>query len=196
MQPTDFALPAGALSPEYLDAVSSVDLVLEHYDREQLPLRRYLVFLGADVETAREIVQECFLRLHEHLLRGGDQSQLRAWLYRVGHNLLRNTQSAFHSAKTDRFADAAELNSLAAVEQSVEENLLAKEQVAVFHRAMNQLSSAQKECLMLRAQGLKYREIAEVLKLSVSTVAENVQRGLDRLKDGLCDGAKNKRGSE
>ncbi len=108
----------------------------------------------------------------------------------MGHNLLRNTQSAFHSAKTDRFADAAELNSLVAAEKSVEEDLLAKEQVAVFHRAMNELSAAQKECLLLRAQGLKYREIADVLKLSVSTVAENVQRGLDRLKDGLQDGTK------
>jgi RNA polymerase sigma-70 factor (ECF subfamily) len=185
MQPADFALPAAALTPEDSDGVSKVDLVLEHYDREQLPLRRYLIFLGADVETAREIVQECFLRLHEHLLRGGDQSQLRAWLYRVGHNLLRNTQSAFHSAKTDRFADAGELNSLAAKEKSVEEDLLEKELVAAFHQAMGQLSTAQKDCLILRAQGLKYREIADVLKLSVSTVAENVQRGLDRLKESM-----------
>jgi RNA polymerase sigma-70 factor, ECF subfamily len=185
MQPADFALSATALTPDDADGVSSVDLVLEHYDREQLPLRRYLIFLGADVETAREIVQECFLRLQEHLLRGGDQSQLRAWLYRVGHNLLRNTQSAFHSAKTDRFADAGELNSLAAKEKSVEEDLLAKEQVAAFHQAMGQLSAAQKDCLILRAQGLKYREIADVLKLSVSTVAENVQRGLDRLKESM-----------
>jgi len=47
------------------------------------------------------------------------------------------------------------------------------------------LSAAQKDCLILRAQGLKYREIADVLKLSVSTVAENVQRGLDRLKESM-----------
>jgi DNA-directed RNA polymerase specialized sigma24 family protein len=38
---------------------------------------------------------------------------------------------------------------------------------------------------MLRAQGLKYREIAEALNLSVSTVGENVQRGLERLKEML-----------
>ena len=185
MQPADFALPAAALTPECSDGGSSVDLVLQYYDREQLPLRRYLIFLGADIETAREIVQECFLRLQEHLLRGGDQTQLRAWLYRVAHNLLRNTQSAFHSAKTGRFADADELNSLTAKEKSVEEDLLAKERVASFHRAMSQLSAAQKDCLILRAQGLKYREIADVLKLSVSTVAENVQRGLDRLKESM-----------
>ena len=48
---------------------------------------------------------------------------------------------------------------------------------------MNQLTIAQKESLVLRAQGLKYREIAEILNLSVSTVAENIQRGLERLRD-------------
>jgi len=185
MQPADFALPASALRPRYSKDASSVDLVLQHYDSEQLPLRRYLIFLGIDAETASEIVQECFLRLHEHLMRGGDQSQLRAWLYRVGHNLVRNAQSAFHSAKTDRFADMTELNSLAAKEKSAEEELLAKEQVSTFHHAMSQLSAAQRDCLVLRAQGLKYREIAEALKLSVSTVAENVQRGLERLKESM-----------
>ena len=51
-----------------------------------------------------------------------------------------------------------------------------------FTTAMQELSAAQRECLVLRAQGLKYREIAEALNLSVSTVGENVQRGLDRLK--------------
>jgi RNA polymerase sigma-70 factor (ECF subfamily) len=50
-------------------------------------------------------------------------------------------------------------------------------------RAMAELSTAQKECLLLRAEGLKYREIAEVLSVSVSTVGKNVQRGLERLKE-------------
>jgi RNA polymerase sigma-70 factor (ECF subfamily) len=50
---------------------------------------------------------------------------------------------------------------------------------------MQELSPAQRSCLVLRAQGLKYREVAEALNLSVSTVAENVQRGLERLKELL-----------
>jgi RNA polymerase sigma-70 factor, ECF subfamily len=185
MQPAEFILSAATLRPEYSDDISRVDLVLEHYDREQVPLRRYLTLLGVDGETAREIVQECFLRLHEHLLHGGDRTHLRAWLYRVGHNLVRNSQTSFHAAKTDRFADAGALNSLSAKEKSVEEDLLAEEQIAVFRQALSRLSPAQRDCLVLRAQGLKYREIAEVLKLSVSTIAENVQRGLERLKESI-----------
>src|SRR2546430_13697213 len=99
-------LPAATWEEQYVNDPSRLQLVLEHYDREQLPLRRYVAFLGVDTETAREIVQESFLRLHEHLLRGGDQTHLRGWLYRVAHNLARNVQSAFRAKKTDALSDA------------------------------------------------------------------------------------------
>ncbi len=159
------------------------ELVLEQYDREQIPLRRYLLFLGLNEESARETVQETFLKLHEHLLAEGDRSNLRAWLFRVAHNLARNSQSAFGSSRTDLVADFTKSAEPAAGGISAEENLLERERQQRLHHAIDQLSPAQKECLVLRSQGLKYREIAGVLNLSVSTVAENVQRGLDRLKE-------------
>ena len=161
------------------------DVVLAHYDREQLALRRYLVFLGMDVDSARETVQEAFLRLHEHLLANGDRTNLRAWLYRVAHNLARNAQSASHARRTEPLPESSGIADWPAGAVSVEQDLLAREQLSRLREGMNQLSSAQRECLLLRSQGFKYREIAEVLNLSVSTVAENVQRGLGKLKELL-----------
>jgi RNA polymerase sigma-70 factor, ECF subfamily len=179
------ALPGATWEAEYLQDTSLRRLVLEHYDQEQLALRRYVSFLGVDPETAREIVQESFLKLHEHLLRGGDRTNLRAWLYRVAHNLVRNAQSAFHTSKTDPLPDAKSGREPALKEASAEQELLAHERVARLRAAMRQLSIAQRECLVLRAQGFKYREIAEVLNLSTSTVGENIQRGLERLRELL-----------
>jgi RNA polymerase sigma-70 factor, ECF subfamily len=178
-------LPAATWDGQDVNDDLRLQLVLEHYDREQLPLRRYVGFLGVDAETAREIVQETFLRLHEHLLEGGDQTHLRGWLYRVAHNLARNAQSAFHSKKTDRLVDSTPTGDFADAGMSAEDDLLARERVRRFRETMQALSPAQRGCLVLRAQGLKYREIAEALNLSVSTVAENVQRGLERLKELL-----------
>jgi RNA polymerase sigma-70 factor, ECF subfamily len=63
--------------------------------------------------------------------------------------------------------------------------VLGKERDRQLRQAMTKLSDAQRACLVLRAQGLKYREIAEALELSISTVGENIQRGLERLKDLL-----------
>jgi RNA polymerase sigma-70 factor (ECF subfamily) len=183
MEPGEvMAFPASAWGAEYLEDTSHRRLVLDYYDRESLPLRRYLLFLGLDRETCREIVQDTFLKLYEHLLAGGDQTNLRAWLYRVAHNLARNNQTAFHTSRTDRLTDMAVAHELPASAESAEDRLLAKERMQRVSSAMEQLSVAQRGCLILRSQGLKYREIAEVLNLSTSTVGENIQRGLDKLK--------------
>jgi RNA polymerase sigma-70 factor, ECF subfamily len=99
--------------------------------------------------------------------------------------LARNAQSAFHSKKTDRLTDSTPTGDFADAGMSAEDDLLARERVSRFRETMQALSPAQRGCLVLRAQGLKYREIAEALNLSVSTVAENVQRGLERLKELL-----------
>ena len=148
-------------------------------------LWRYLSFLGVDSATADDTVQESFLKLHQHLLAGGDQSHLRAWLYRVAHNLARNTQQAFRSSKTGALDDWPAVAGLEASSASAEQMLLAREEGERLQKAIERLSEAQRCCLVLRTQGLKYREIAEALNLSVSTVAENVQRSLEKLKEAV-----------
>jgi RNA polymerase sigma-70 factor, ECF subfamily len=170
---------------DYLEDISPRRLVLEHYDRESAPLRRYLLFLGVDAETAQEIVQESFLKLHQHLLAAGDRTNLRAWLYRVAHNLARNAQIAFRVTKTDPLPDVIMAGDPPSSAASVEDELLAQERSTRMRGAINRLTPAQKDCLLLRAQGFKYREIAGVLNLSVSTVGENIQRGLQKLKELL-----------
>jgi RNA polymerase sigma-70 factor, ECF subfamily len=168
---------------EEVEHTADSRLVLELYDREQLSLRRYLVWLGLDAEAAEDTVQESFLRLHQHLLAKGDRSHLRAWLYRVAHNVARNAQSSFRASKTSALSELTIHSDPVAATPSIEEELLTREKERRLQAAMGQLSSAQRNCLLLRSQGLKYREIAETLHVSISTVAENVQRGLEKLKE-------------
>jgi|SRR5579875_2288015 len=178
-------LPSTAWKADYLEDTSVRRLVLEQYDRESLPLRRYLQFLGIDPETAQEVVHEAFLKLHQHLLADGDRTNLRAWLYRVAHNLGRNTQTAFRSSRTDALPDLTVNGDLPSQAASIEQELLDAERNRLVRAAIHRLSAAQRDCLVLRAQGFKYREIAEVLNLSISTVGENIQRGLEKLKELL-----------
>ena len=177
------ALAEAEWEKRYLEDVTLRHVVLEQYDQEHVALLRYLSFLGVDRETGQEIVQESFLKLHEHLLVGGDRTNLRAWLYRVSHNLARNIQTSFRAARTDYFPDLGANSDLVDKDVSVEERLLEAERIKRFQVALTQLTRAQRECLTLRTQGLKYREIADILQLSVSTVGENVARGLERLKE-------------
>ena len=48
-----------------------------------------------------------------------------------------------------------------------------------------QLTEPQRQCLYLRAQGLRYREIAVVLGISVSSAAELLQRAVVKLNGEL-----------
>ena len=170
---------------EYLEDTALRTLILEYYDRENVAIQRYLIFLGVGPDDAQEAVQESFLKLHQHLLGGGDRTNLRAWLYRVAHNWARNAQSAHRSSRTDALPDDTAGGELRSDAISAEQSLLAEEQTRRLRLAMDQLSPAQRQALMLRTQGLKYREIAEVLNVSVSTIGETVQRGLERLKELL-----------
>lgn len=184
-QADTLALPAPKWEAEYLEDSSLRRLVLEHYDREYVSLHRYLVFLGVDRETSRELVQESFLKLHQHLLDGGDRTNLRAWLYRVAHNLARNAQAAFGNSRTDSLTERPPSWDPIAKTASAEEELINEERIRHFREAMNRLSATQKQCLTLRAQGFKYREIGEILNLSVATVGEHILRGLERLKETI-----------
>lgn len=160
-------------------------LVLDYYDREHIAIRRYLLLNGASPELAEESVQEAFLRLQVHLERNGDQTNLRAWLYRVAHNLaLHELQGARH-----RLSDPLENaeGTIRAIDPGAtpEELFLDKERGGRLRAAIEALPEMPRQCVVMRAQGLRFREIAEVLGLSVSTVAEHVQRGLQQVRESV-----------
>ena len=47
------------------------------------------------------------------------------------------------------------------------------------------MTPQQRECVLLRASGLRYREIPEVLGIGISSVGETMQRGASRLNEAL-----------
>src|ERR1700722_13812629 len=60
------------------------------FDELRRPLFRYFLCAGLSREDADEGIQETFLRLHQHLGKGGDRSNLRGWIFQVARNLARN----------------------------------------------------------------------------------------------------------
>ena len=161
------------------------ELLLDLYDREQVPLRRYLMFLGVRPEAGEEFVQEAFLRLHQHLQSGGERTNLRAWLYRVVHNLAVSEMQAARNRWTEAIEETGAAGQIVDRRDSPEEILQARQQLQTLESALKKLPEAQRRCLVLRSQGLKYREIAEVLGLSTSTVGEHIQRGISQIKESL-----------
>jgi RNA polymerase sigma-70 factor (ECF subfamily) len=132
-----------------------------------------------DADTAEEATQEAFLRLYTALLDGEEIRQPKNWVYTVARNIALNAmnRSSGHSA----FSEALEAT-IASAESNAEAQLMEKEWLEGFRVAASRLSERQRLCLELRAQGLRYRDIAEILEVRISTVSVFVRRGIEELR--------------
>jgi RNA polymerase sigma-70 factor (ECF subfamily) len=150
------------------------------YRELRKPLLRYMVCLGLSTDEAQDAVQDAFLSLHRHLATGGSQENIRSWVFRVAHNSARNRQSSYDR----RFTEPLDLETDTMQDHSTPERaVLEKETVRELGKAIRQLTEAERECLLLRAEGLRYREIGEVLAISTSTVGETVSRAIKKLAE-------------
>ena len=152
------------------------------YEELRLPLLRYLLSMRVIPEEAEEIIQESFLRLYKHLHAGGREDNLRGWIYRVAHNLS-STRRKERRFLADTSPDLWQQISLSAVTPEVgpEEFLLRKERMLRLHRDIAGLSELQQNCIRLRVEGFRYREIARILNISTATVAGSLRHAIERL---------------
>jgi RNA polymerase sigma-70 factor (ECF subfamily) len=101
-------------------------------------------------------------------------------LFSVAHNQARNRQKSYHR----RFGAPLEDGALELLDESTPEHaVLKKEKFRRLASAIRALTEVERECLLLRAEGLRYREIGEVLEMSTSTVADTVDRAVKKLAE-------------
>jgi len=150
------------------------------YRELRKPLLRYLVCLGLAGDEAQDVVQDAFLSLQLHLASNGAQENIRGWLFRVAHNQARNRQTSYHR----RFGESldGEMDFLAG-DATPEQRVLEKEKFRRLAAGIRMLTESERECLLLRAGGLRYREIGEVLGIATSTVADTVERAIRKLAE-------------
>ena len=61
--------------------------------------------------------------------------------------------------------------------------MLEKEKFRQLAKPIRLLAAPERECLLLRAGGLRYREIGEVLGIATSTVGDTVERAIKKLAE-------------
>lgn len=155
------------------------------YRELRKPLLRYLICLGLTTDEAQDVVQDAFLSLQRHLSvengAGGEaQENVRGWLFRVAHNQARNRQKSYDRRFGEPFDGERDF---LANEATPEQTLLEKEKLRRLAGAMRLLTEAERECILLRAEGLRYREIGEVLGMATSTVGDTVERAVKKLAE-------------
>jgi RNA polymerase sigma-70 factor (ECF subfamily) len=149
--------------------------VVELFDSFREPLLRYLASFGLPLADGEEIVQEVFLSLFQHLRRGGGRTNLRGWLFRVAHNLGLKRRS-----RTPRGSNAL-WKWMPDPAPGPEEQFFTGETERRVQAVLRALPEQDRRCLTLRAEGLRYREIAETLAMSLGAVSLSLARSLARI---------------
>lgn len=130
-----------------------------------------------DSGLAEDVTQEVFLKLYSHLDTLSGEEHLRAWLLRVATNLSLNTLRGRgrSTAREEEFAKAfaAGDGRTAALDADYER----RAEIEEARRALEQVKEPMRSCLLLKQQGLSYREIAGTLSLNESNVGSLIARG-------------------
>jgi RNA polymerase sigma-70 factor (ECF subfamily) len=175
------ALPAPSTTPESVRRASPLEEeVVTLFDLFRDKLLRYLLSFGLPVCDGEEIVQEVFLSLVQHLQHGKSRQNLRAWLFRVAHNLALKRRSRANRTLEPLGETAAE-NRLVDPAPNPEDQLHYSQTQVRLMAVLRILPERDRKCLSLRAEGLRYREIAAVLDMSLGAVSLSLERSLTRL---------------
>jgi RNA polymerase sigma-70 factor (ECF subfamily) len=167
------------------DAADAAAQVVRLFDESRESLFRYLRWLGCLPEEADDAIQETFLRLYAHLAARGSQENLRAWLFRVAGNLVRDERKSGRR-RLQPLENVSETFDWC-VDPAVgpEQLILAKESAQRLDAAIRRLPADQQKCVALRSEGFRYREIAAILGIGVTTVADTLRRAVTTLAKDL-----------
>jgi RNA polymerase sigma-70 factor (ECF subfamily) len=169
-------LSAATPSPE--QRINVTQLFTEHYDA----LYRYLVRLTGDSDLAADAAQEAFVRLVE---RPPQDRHLRAWLFAVATNVVRDTARArarwlkLLSASPDR-APVGDVPPLPDADAE------SSERRKVVRAALDRLSWKERTVLLMREEGFAHHEIADAVGTTTGSVGTMLARALNKLSNELA----------
>lgn len=149
-------------------------------DRWQARIHRFAYRFFADVDEANEITQKTFIKVYQKVDTLNEPGKFSSWIYRVANNLcLDELKRAGRrkSSPVEAWVEQAEGS------QTPATKLETKELGEVLQKAMLTLPDEQRVVIILKEyEGMKFREIAEILEESENTIKSRMYYGLRSLR--------------
>ena len=135
--------------------------------------------LVRDTGLAEDVTQEVFLKFYHHHDAVPGEELLRAWLLRVAINESRNMLRGRSRAATreEKYAETGTEGGWLAQVQAPDEEFERRSEIEEARRALEKIKEPMRSCLLLKQQGLSYREIAQTLGLNETNVGSLIARG-------------------
>lgn len=158
--------------------LDKLGLLFERYNR---PLYRFFYRMCKDGQVSEDLVQSVFERLLKYRESYSGNGQFSTWLFSVARNA-----HIDHYRKEQRNGDSIEIN-----EERLEVD--SDDPVAVHNKeakqhllelALDRLDEDKREIVILsRFEGLKYKEIAEILDTTEGAIKVKMFRAMKELRD-------------
>jgi RNA polymerase sigma-70 factor (ECF subfamily) len=186
MQDSTIELPYSSTADAPLSAavpgIAIEEEVMLLFDQLRNRLLRYVLSLGVYAHDGEDIIQEVFLSLFRHLQLGRSRSNLRGWVFRVAHNLALKYRNGKRRQQARLDPDSSlveiQLDPATNPEEQLADIQRQKQLLSIVHA----LPEQDQWCLYLRAEGLRYREIARALEMSLGAVSNSLARSISRLE--------------
>lgn len=157
--------------------------------RWEQPLFRFVYRLLPRQDDARDICQETFLRVLAKADRFREGSRFSTWMYQIALNLCRDQARRRRrwrlliSERVDPAEQPRRPSPAVSTQQDPETVAERRERSAAVLQALERIPAEQREVLVLKEfEGLKFREIAEILDCPESTVKSRMYYGLSGLR--------------
>lgn len=170
------------------DARAFRGLVTRHQDR----VYHFILRQVRLPETANELVQETFLRVVKNASSFRADARFTTWLYTIARNLCvdaqrrqkhRNTVALDAPLRRDEADGASLIEMVKGDEQAQDDSLDDRRFSKALRAALQELPAEQREVFLLRElEGLKFREIADIVGIPENTVKSRMRYALEGLR--------------
>ena len=152
------------------------------FERYQTKLYQFFRRMGLEPPASEDLTQEVFFRVLRARQTYHSNSPFRAWLYQIARNVrvdhLRRV--ARETQVDDEFGDAF------AMAPTTHADLESAENASTLWKALASLPDRKRELLILsRFQGMKYREIADLMGCDVNTIKVRIHRSMNDLRESF-----------
>jgi RNA polymerase sigma-70 factor (ECF subfamily) len=157
---------------------------------------------GVPQEESRDLTQEVFSRVFQAIAAFRRESRFERWLFEIAANGFRNELRKKGAEKRDAVevpinvspeedGVPAQVVEPVSQDQSALDSMMERERRTKLLAALQKLPPQMRTCCTLRyIRGLKYQEIATVMKISIETVKAHLHQARKRLIEELGDGGK------
>lgn len=185
MSAFDNGPPAGATGPGSVSkgAGSVRERVVVLYEAHREGIYRFLVGQGLSPVEAQDVTQDVFVDLFVALEKGTELRSEQGWLYAVaGRAAVDHWRREHRAFQVELDLETNAAGNLRSAEPSPEAQAGRQERLRRLAGGLCKLPKEQRLCIQLRMQGLRYREIAEILGVSTSTAAEWLVSAVEYLR--------------